>query len=110
MGRWQRESLSLRRCSHLFVLTRLRTLVPTWPTEFEIALLKKMYTLPYQGAPGGRTGLNYGSRLDVGLPPTKLQLRLTEQLLHVQQMVFVEATFPSKALGAVQVSTRILCN
>ena len=21
-------------CSHLFVLTRLRTLVPTWPTEF----------------------------------------------------------------------------
>ena len=47
--------------------------------------------------------LNYGSRLDVGLPPTKLLLRLTEQLLHVQQMVFVEATFPSKALGAVQV-------
>ena len=41
--------------------------------------------------------LNYGSRLDVGLPPTKLLLRLTEQ------MVFVEATFPSKALGAVQV-------
>ena len=30
-------------------------------------------------------------------------LRLTEQLLHVQEMVFVEATFPSKALGAVQV-------
>ena len=47
--------------------------------------------------------LNYGSRFDVGLPPTKLLLRLTEQLLHVQQMVFVEATFPSKALGAVQV-------
>ena len=47
--------------------------------------------------------LNYGSRLDVGLPPTKLLLRLTEQLLHVQQMVFVEATLPSKALGAVQV-------
>ena len=38
----------------------------------------------------------------MGLPPTKLLLRLTEQLLHVQQMVFVEATFPSKALGAVQ--------
>ena len=47
--------------------------------------------------------LSYGSRLDVGLPPTKVLLRLTEQLLHVQQMVFVEATFPSKALGAVQV-------
>ena len=54
-----------------------------------------MYTLPYQGAPGGGKRLNYGSRLDVGLPPTKLLLRLTEQLLHVQQMVFVEATFPS---------------
>ena len=51
--------------------------------------------LPYQGAPGGGKRLNYGSRLDVGLPPTKLLLRLTEQLLHVQQMVFVEATFPS---------------
>ena len=37
--------------SFLFVLTRLRTLVPTWPTDFYIALLKKMYTLPYQGAP-----------------------------------------------------------
>ena len=47
--------------------------------------------------------LNYGSRLDVGLPPTKLLLRLAEQLLYVQQMVFVEVTFPSKALGAVQV-------
>ena len=47
--------------------------------------------------------MNYDSRFDVGLPPTKLLLRLTEQLLHVQQMVFVEATFPSKALGAVQV-------
>ena len=54
-----------------------------------------MYTLPYQGAPGGRKRLDYGSRVDVGLPPTKLLLRLTEQLLHVQQMVFVEATFPS---------------
>ena len=47
--------------------------------------------------------LNDGSRLDVGPPPTKLLLRFTEQLLHVQQIVFVEATFPSKALGAVQV-------
>ena len=55
-----------------------------------------MYTSPYQGAPGGGKRLNYGSRLDVGLPPTKLLLlRLTEPLLHVQQTVFVEATFPS---------------
>ena len=62
-----------------------------------------MHTLPYQGTPDGGKRLNYGSRLGVGLPPTKLLLRLTEQLLHVQQMVFVEATFPSKALRAVQV-------
>ena len=60
-----------------------------------------MYTLPYQGAPDGGKRLNYGSRLDVGLPPTKLLLRLTEQLLHVQQMVFVEATFPSTVKHSV---------
>ena len=62
-----------------------------------------MNTLSYQGTPGGGKRLNYGSRLGVGLPPTKLLLRLTEQLLHVQQMVFIEATFPNKALRAVQV-------
>ena len=60
-----------------------------------------MYTLPYQGAPGGGKRLNYGSRVDVGLPQTKLLLRLTEQLLHVQQMVFVEATFPSTVKHSV---------
>ena len=40
-------------------------------------------------------------RLDVGLPTTKLLLRLTEQPL-VQHIVSAVATFPSKALGAVQ--------
>ena len=60
-----------------------------------------MYTLPYQGAPGGGKRLNYGSRLDVGLPPTKLLLPLTEQLLYVQQMVFVEATLPSTVKHSV---------
>ena len=60
-----------------------------------------MHTLPYQGAPGGGKRLNYGSRLDVGLPPTKLLLRLIEQLLHVQQMVFVEVTFPSTVKHSV---------
>ena len=60
-----------------------------------------MYTLPYKGAPGGGKRLNYGSRLDVGLPPTKLLLRLTEQLLHVQHIVFVEATFPSTVKHSV---------
>ena len=50
-----------------------------------------MHTLPYQGTPDGGKRLDYGSRLGVGLPPTKLLLRLTEQLIHVQQMVFVEA-------------------
>ena len=83
-------------------LTRLIHTLLYVMTIHTYILLKKMYTLPYQGAPGGRTRLNYGSRLDVGLPPTKLLLRLIEQLLHIQQMVFVEATFPSKALGAVQ--------
>ena len=37
----------------------------------------------------------------MGLPPTKLLLRLTEQLLHVQQMVFVETTFPSTVKHSV---------
>ena len=60
-----------------------------------------MYTLPYQGAPGGGKRLNYGSRLDVGLPQSKLLLRLTEQLLHVQPMVFVEVTFPSTVKHSV---------
>ena len=42
------------------------------------------------------------SGLGVVLPPTELQLRLTEQLL-VERIVSVEVTFPNKALGAVQV-------
>ena len=37
----------------------------------------------------------------MGLPPTKLLLVLTEQLL-VQQIVSLEASFPCKALGAVK--------
>ena len=42
------------------------------------------------------------SRLYVGLPPTKLLLRLIERLL--AQLIFpVETTFPSQALGVVQV-------
>ena len=32
MAYWQQVSLSLPRCSHLFVLRRPRTLVPTGPT------------------------------------------------------------------------------
>ena len=67
-----------------------------------------MYTLPYKGAPGGRTRLNYGSRLDVGPPPTKLLLRLTEQLLHVQQMVFVEATFRKALACCASINTYIM--
>ena len=99
MRRWQRESLSLPRQSNLFVFTRPRTLVPTWPTELYIALVKKMDTF-YQTKARRATGRDGINRVDVGLPPIKLLLRLTEQL---QQIVSVEATFPSKALGAVQV-------
>ena len=84
---WQRESVSLPRCSHFCLYSR----------DFA-----RWYQHgPYHTKARRGKRLNYGSRLDVGLPPTKLLLRLTEQLLHVQQMVFVEATFPSKALGAV---------
>ena len=43
------------------------------------------------------------SRLYVGLPPTKLLLRLIERLL-AQQIFPVETTFPSPALGVVQVN------
>ena len=42
------------------------------------------------------------SRLYVGLPPTKLLLRLIERLL-AQQIFPVETTFPSQTLGVVQV-------
>ena len=43
------------------------------------------------------------SRLYVGLPPTKLLLRLIERLL-ARQIFPVETTFPSQALGVVQVN------
>ena len=44
------------------------------------------------------------SRLNVGLPPTKLLLRLIERLL-AQQIFPVGTTFPSQALlGVVQVN------
>ena len=43
------------------------------------------------------------SRLYVGLPPTKLLLPFIERLL-AQQMFSVETTFPSQALGVVQVN------
>ena len=43
------------------------------------------------------------SRLYVGLPPTKLLLRLIERLL-AQQIFPVETKFPSQAPGVVQVN------
>ena len=98
MGRWQRESLSLPRCSHLFVFTRPRV----GTNMAHIALLKKMVTSPNKNAPGRGERSNIISRFDVGLPPTKLLLRLREQLL-VQQVISVEAMFPSRALVAVRV-------
>ena len=49
------------------------------------------------------------SRLYVCLPPTKLLLRLIERLL-AQQIFPVKTTFPSQALGVVQVySSFFLC-
>ena len=85
-------------------------LVPTGPAAHSSKNLSSRKCTPYHTKARRGKRLTYGSRLDVGLPPTKLLLRLIEQLLHVQEMVFVEATFPSKALGAVQVQTRILRN
>ena len=78
-------------------------LVPTGPAAHSSKNLSSRKCTPYHTKARRGKRLTYGSRLDVGLPPTKLLLRLKEQLLHVQEMVFVEATFPSKALGAVQV-------
>ena len=43
------------------------------------------------------------SRLYVGLPPTKLLLRLIERLL-AQPIFPVETKFPSQAVGVVQVN------
>ena len=54
----------------------------------------------YQGASGRRR--DPMSRVYVGLPPTKLLMRLKEGLL-AQQIFPVETTFPSQALGVVQV-------
>ena len=102
MGRWQRESLSLPRCSPFCLYSRdFARWYQHGPQSSKLLYSRKC--TPYHTKARRGKRLNYGSRLDVGLPPTKLLLRLTEQLLHVQQMVFVEATFPSKALGTVQV-------
>ena len=101
MAYWQQVSLSLPRCSYLFVLQRLRTLVQQDPQSSKNLSSRKC--TPYHTKARRGKILTYGSRLDVGLLPTKLLLRLTEQLLYVQHMVFVEATYPSKTLGAVQV-------
>ena len=101
MGRWQRESLSLPRCSHFCLYSRdFARWYQHGPQSSKLLYSRKC--TPYHTKARRGKRLNYGSRLDVGLPPTKLLLRLTEQLLHVQEMVFVEATFPSKALGTVQ--------
>ena len=92
MGRWQRESLSLPRCRHSYVGTNMAQRVLNSSIQENVHLTKARRA-------AGRDRIR---RLDVGLPPIKLLLRLTKQL-HVQHMVFVEATFPSKVLGAVQV-------
>ena len=101
MAYWQQVSLSLPRCSYCLYSRDLARWFQQDPHSSKNLSLRKC--TPYHTKARRGKRLSYGSRLDVGLPPTKLLLRLTEQLLHVQQMVFVEATFPSKAFGAVQV-------
>ena len=61
-----------------FVCTLATSLVQTWPTEFKIALLKRI------------------SRLDVGLPSTKLLLQLTQQLLVIHISFPLRPRFPVK--------------
>ena len=96
MAYWQQVSLSLPRCSYCLYSREEQE-------PHSSKNLSSRKCTPYHTKARRGKRLNYGSKLDVGLPPTKLLLRHAEQLLHVQQMVFVEATFPSKALGAVQV-------
>ena len=104
MAYWQQVSLSL----HNAVICLYSRDLARWYQQdpHSSKNLSSRKCTPYHTKARRWKRLNYGSRLNVGLPPTKLLLRLTEQLLHVQQMVFVEATFPSnKAFGAVQVLT-----
>ena len=102
MAHWQQVvSLSLPRCSYLFVQYS-RDLARWYKQGIHKALFKKMHTtLPYTKVRrAARRDLM--SRLHVDVPSTKLLLRLTEQLL-AQQIFSVEITLSSHALGAVQV-------
>ena len=103
--RWDAGSGNRSRCHDLFICLYSRDFARWYHMahrDLNSSTQENAHLTVPRHADGGKR-LNYGSRLGVGLPPTKLLLRLTEQLLHVQQMVFVEATFPSKALRAVQV-------
>ena len=88
-------SLSLPRCGYLFVCTpetshvgtnRAHIVLNSSPQENAHLTI---YTKTRRAA--RRDSM---SRLHVGLPPTKLLLRLTEQLL-AQQIFPVETTFPT---------------
>ena len=95
MGRWQRESLSLPRCSHFGLYSRdFARWYQHGPQSSKLLYSRKC--TPYHAKARRGKRLNYGSRLDVGLPPTKLLLRLTEQLIHVQQMVSSRPRSPVK--------------
>ena len=83
--------------AHRHVVTnraRIHVVLNSSPTE-NAHLTMFIYTKARRAA---------GRDSNVGLPPTKLLLRLAEQLL-VQHIVYVEATFHSQALinRAVQV-------
>ena len=98
MAYWQQVSLSLPRCSYLFVLQRWYQQDPHSSKN-----LSSRKCTP-NDIPKARRAARRDSvsRLYVGLPPIKLLLRLIERLL-AQQNFPVETTFPSEALGVVQV-------
>ena len=100
MAHWQQVSLSLPRCSYLFLLQRPRTLVQQDPHSSKQLFPRKCTPIYRKARRAARR--DPLSRLHVGLPPIKLLLRLTEHLL-AQHMFSVETMFPSQVLGAVQV-------
>ena len=100
MARWQQQSLLLSRCSHFYSKGLAPLGADRAKIEVVLTLLKKGHT-PHDTKARRGAGRYSIHRLDVGLPTTKLLLRLTEQLL-VQQIFSVEATFHSQTfVGAV---------
>ena len=101
MAYWQQVSLSLPRCSYCLYSRDLARWYQQDPHSSKNLSSRKCTPndIPKARRAARRDSM---SRLYVGLPPTKLLLRLIERLL-AQQFFPVETTFPSQALGVMQV-------